>query len=76
MVELRCPNKKHGTLITPGSGIVEIKCVSRYCGAAPGQLVLHQFDVSDGKLINTARYRNPERKPNATHRTRNSVRAS
>lgn len=60
--DLRCEAKKHGTLIEAGSnGIVEIKCVSRFCGHRSGVVVLHQFSTETGKLLSTKIYKNPER---------------
>lgn len=60
--ELRCDNKKFGELLD--DGVVEVKCSSRFCGAAAGVIVLHQFDVHTGKLINTMRFREPDREKN------------
>lgn len=52
--ELRCPSKMHGILM---NGNIEVKCSSRFCGAAKGVVVLHTFDGDTGKLIGTERYR-------------------
>jgi len=54
-MELRCESKKHGELIEPGQTI-EIKCDSRFCGARPGVIVLHKFDVTSGELVGTNRF--------------------
>lgn len=61
--ELRCRTKLHGILTSPA--VLEIKCNSRYCGAIPGRLVFHRFDIESGELIETlwikdAGYRKPE----------------
>lgn len=56
MRELRCSSKKHGVMIDDHT--VEVKCDSRFCGAAPGIVVLHKFDLEkDGKLVETKRYK-------------------
>lgn len=54
--ELRCGSKKHAVLIEAGSGVLEVKCDSRFCGAQPGVIVLHRFDLRDGSLADTKRY--------------------
>lgn len=54
--ELRCASKKHAVLIEEGSGLLEIKCDSRFCGARPGAIVLHRFDLTTGALVDTHKY--------------------
>ena len=44
-------------MITEGSGLLEIKCDSRFCGAKPGIVVLHRFDLATGDVVETQRYR-------------------
>jgi hypothetical protein len=56
MLELRCDSKKHGVLIEPGFGILEVKCDSRFCGARTGAIVLHRFDLTTGEMVDTHRY--------------------
>jgi len=56
-MELRCLSKKFGEL-TP-DGVIEIKCPSRFCGAAPGIVVIHQFAPETGKLLDTKKFRDP-----------------
>jgi hypothetical protein len=56
--DLRCDAKKFGELL---DGIVEIKCPSRFCGAGAGVIVLHRFDLETGKLLETLRFRDPDR---------------
>lgn len=59
MDELRCDNNiKFGELF-PEDGVLEVKCRSRRCGAQPGVVVVHGFDVHSGKLLGTAKYREP-----------------
>jgi hypothetical protein len=61
MIELRCDgNKVHGNLLQPAiGGVIEVKCGSRWCGAEPGIVVLHQFSTLSGDLLNTVRFREP-----------------
>jgi hypothetical protein len=57
-VDLRCEHKLFGVVIDPGQGgVVEFKCSSRFCGAEPGVVVLHEFSTETGKLLGTKRYR-------------------
>lgn len=56
-MELRCPAKKHGEVIIPGAGVLEVSCDSRYCGKRAGVIVLHKFDISSGELIDTKLYK-------------------
>jgi hypothetical protein len=58
MDELRCAFKKFGELY-PEDGILEIKCSSSYCGARPGVIVIHGFDIQTGKLVGTDIYKDP-----------------
>lgn len=55
--DLRCEAKKHGVLIS--DEVVEVKCNSRWCGARSGIVVLHQFSLSSGELLETLRYADP-----------------
>lgn len=55
--QLRCDNKMHGIVVA--DGVIEFKCDSRFCGAAPGIIVLHRFDIASGKMIETHKYKNP-----------------
>jgi hypothetical protein len=62
-VELRCEgNKLHGLVIEEDDvkpqGIVEFRCDSRWCGANPGLVVLHRFNLDTGE-IHTKKYREP-----------------
>lgn len=47
--ELRCPSRIQG--IITSSGLLEIKCRSKACGAKRGVVVLHYFDLSSGELV-------------------------
>lgn len=59
--DLRCDSKKHGVLILDKQ-LIETKCDSRFCGAQRGVIVLHRFSIESGELLETIRYKNPERK--------------
>lgn len=62
MRELRCDgNKLHGLIVDedgPAQGIVEFRCDSKFCGKAPGCVVLHRFDLRTGDC-STRRYKEP-----------------
>jgi hypothetical protein len=51
-MDLRCETKLHGRL---DDGILEVKCSSKFCGARPGILVYHRFNLDDGTFT-TASY--------------------
>jgi hypothetical protein len=56
-IELRCSNGiKFGEL---QEATLEVKCRSARCGAGPGVIVLHEFDVLTGNMIGTQVYRDP-----------------
>ncbi len=56
-MELRCEHKKFGEVTE--DGYIEVKCPSKFCGAAPGTVVLHRFSCLTGELIETKRFRDP-----------------
>jgi hypothetical protein len=55
-MELRCPHKKHGELV---DGVIEIKCSSRFCGAANGVVVIHRWDALSGERLEDRRFADP-----------------
>ena len=58
-IELRCENGiKFGELF-PDTEVLEVKCRSGRCGAAPGVIVIHSFDLGTGKMVATDVYREP-----------------
>jgi hypothetical protein len=57
MADIRCDNKKFGELTD--DGVIEVKCSSKFCGAAPGVVVIHRFDPLSGELVQTKRFRDP-----------------
>lgn len=60
LVELRCPHTMHGIIDTL-RGIIEVKCRSSFCGSRSGIVVLHQFDLDTGVLLQTEKFRDPMR---------------
>jgi hypothetical protein len=46
MIELRCEGTLQGKLVDPTH--LEVKCGRRSCGAVPGVVVLHTFDLETG----------------------------
>src|SRR5215471_3926594 len=63
-MELRCPSKLHGVLRDDGT--VEFKCDSKFCGHAPGVVVLHRFDAETGELVETLSFKNPTPRERST----------
>jgi hypothetical protein len=60
-MDLRCPHKLHAVVLVPAPAVVEIACGSRWCGKSEGVVVLHRFNAQTGALIETKKYRQPER---------------
>jgi hypothetical protein len=59
MDELRCDSGiKFGELYAEDS-VLEVKCRSKWCGAGPGVVVVHGFDIKTGKLVGTDLFRDP-----------------
>jgi hypothetical protein len=59
-MELRCENRMHGIVDLQGN--LEVKCRDRFCGAAPGYVVLHTFDLKTGAMLYTNRFKDPSRR--------------
>jgi len=57
-IELRCMGTMHGILSDDLTSI-EVKCKRRSCGAFPGIIILHTFDLETGKLLKTKKYAEP-----------------
>jgi len=57
--DLRCDSKKFGELLD--DSVIEVKCSSKFCGAGAGLVILHRFDLRTGKLMETLRFREPDR---------------
>lgn len=58
-MELRCSgNKLHGIMVSEGSGELEVRCDSKFCGKQPGVVILHRFDLGSGEF-HTERYSEP-----------------
>jgi hypothetical protein len=71
--ELRCEYKLHGVVVEGGSGILEVKCGSSYCGARSGVVVMHYFDLSTCQLTETKRFQDPNKLFNNTKERGRSV---
>lgn len=80
--ELRCGGTMHG-ILSEDNRYLEVKCKRRGCGAGPGVVVLHTFDLqAGGKLVKTNKYRDPQRassqdrkgRQHASHRKQSPVR--
>lgn len=56
-MDIRCDSKKFAELTD--DGLIEVKCSSKFCGAAPGVVVIHRFDPLSGALLETKRFRDP-----------------
>jgi hypothetical protein len=56
--ELRCPSRVHGRVVS--EDVVEVRCASRWCGKRAGVVILHRFEISSGKLLETRQYKNIE----------------
>lgn len=61
-MDLRCESKKHAEILEEPvhTGILEISCNSRFCGAGQGRVVLHRFDLETGSLVDTRRFKSPK----------------
>ena len=57
--DLRCEHKLHGRVLQDGR--VEVKCSSSFCGAEPGVVVLHRFDLHT-RDVETLKVKDPGRK--------------
>lgn len=73
---LRCEgNTIHGRMLDDHT--LEVKCKRRLCGVKRGVIVLHTFDIRDGKLITTKRYADPRKElANGASESIASIRAS
>lgn len=57
-MDLRCAgNKLHGR-VSNDDDWLEVKCSSRFCGAAAGTVVLHRFKLHTGE-VETLRFADP-----------------
>lgn len=54
--ELRCATKLHGVLPEPHT--LEVSCGSKFCGKAPGVVVIHRFNLLTGEC-STRLFRQP-----------------
>jgi hypothetical protein len=59
-MELRCPaNVLFGIISDDANGMLEVKCRGKWCGHKSGVVVLHKFDLSNGKIVENQKYRDP-----------------
>lgn len=61
-VQLRCKSKLQGIIKEKPNGtrVLEVRCKDKWCAdRRAGEVVLHEFDLESGKLVNTKRYRDP-----------------
>jgi hypothetical protein len=65
-MDIRCNHKLHGR---HEGDILEVSCDSKFCGKAPGVVVLHRFNLRTG-AIQTLRFSEP---PNTTPRTKGNT---
>jgi hypothetical protein len=76
--ELRCSGNKLYGLVVDGeaTGILEVRCTSRFCGKQDGVVVLHQFNLGTGEY-QTRKYKEPRKGGlNGTRPVRTAVRSS
>lgn len=78
-MDLRCQAKKWGE-VWDASGLLDIKCNSRFCGAGKGIIVLHRFDLETGEMVSTQRFQAPPNRKNggrnASHYSAAAVRSA
>jgi hypothetical protein len=55
-MDLRCRAKLHGVVFD--NQVLEVKCKSQFCGAGPGIVVIHKFDLHTG-AVETVKYKEP-----------------
>jgi len=73
-MDLRCDGTLHGRMTEEGR--LEVKCHQRRCGYEKGVVVLHIFDLTDGKFV-TKLFREVEGvNTNADLSVRTSVRST
>jgi hypothetical protein len=58
-MDLRCDNGIKFGELDPEELTLEVKCRSRLCGARPGVVVIHEFDLLTGKELRTRTFRDP-----------------
>lgn len=71
--ELRCRATMHAKL---ADGLLEIKCRRRSCGAQPGVVVLHRFNIHTGELVDTKRFADPRKEAAHASRQHSAVRSA
>lgn len=61
-IELRCDNCILFGVLDVERKVIEFKCRSKRCGSGPGIIVIHRFDLTNGKLLKTYVFKDPIRK--------------
>lgn len=59
-MKLRCD--RSGVLFgiaDEATGTLEVACRGKRCGHGPGIVVIHRFDLSNGKVLKTMRFSDP-----------------
>lgn len=56
-MELRCPQGKLFGLVV--DGLLEVRCRSKFCGDAPGVVIIHRFDLVTGETRETRHFKDP-----------------
>lgn len=78
MHDLRCGGRLHAKVLDEQH--LEVKCPRRACGAKPGVVVLHVFDIHTGELISTKTFADPAKlgseEKHGSRKLRPSVRSS
>lgn len=69
-MELRCDSKLHGIVVD--GDVVQVKCSSRFCGAKPGVVVFHYFNIRTGEHHTTA-YQDAAKTGDKHHAAANSA---
>lgn len=60
--QLRCPNQILFGELDHEDGVLEVKCRSKRCGAAPGKVILHRFSTHTGNFLETKVFRDPKQR--------------
>ena len=60
-MELRCDTGKvlFGNVSEGATGTIDVSCRGKWCGKAPGVVVVHRFDLATGEVIKTEKFSEP-----------------
>lgn len=59
MQDVRCDSGILFGMLDSDTMVLETKCRSGRCGAAPGVVVIHRFSCTTGELLGTQRFKDP-----------------